>query len=205
MENGKTSPRIVMKNENAKEAPGMGDFANWENKVGRKSAGRVALCGMLITVALMFSYLESFLPVPLPVPGVKLGIANAVTIFCMFTLSVPETVTVSVLRVLLAGLLFQSPVVIVYSLAGAACSIAGMYVLKHLPGFGFVGISVGGAVLHKERRVQVVKQVGHAADVLLFLAVVAPHLGKTIRSVRHPYQRAGGIDGGKGMRCENAA
>ena len=172
MKNGKTSPRIVMKNENAKEAPGMGASANWENKVGRKSAGRVALCGMLITVALMFSYLESFLPVPLPVPGVKLGIANAVTIFCMFTLSVPETVTVSVLRVLLAGLLFQSPVVIVYSLAGAACSIAGMYVLKHLPGFGFVGISVGGAVLHNLGQCAVAAVISGTGNIMWYMSVL---------------------------------
>ena len=172
MKNGKTSPRIVMKNENAKEAPGMGAFANWEKKVGRKSAGRVALCGMLITVALMFSYLESFLPVPLPVPGVKLGIANAVTIFCMFTLSVPETVTVSVLRVLLAGLLFQSPVVIVYSLAGAACSIAGMYVLKHLPGFGFVGISVGGAVLHNLGQCAVAAVISGTGNIMWYMSVL---------------------------------
>ncbi len=143
-----------------------------ENKVGRKSAGRVALCGMLITVALLFSYLESFLPVPLPVPGVKLGIANAVTIFCMFTLSVPETVTVSVLRVLLAGLLFQSPVVIVYSLAGAACSIAGMYVLKHLPGFGFVGISVGGAVLHNLGQCAVAAVISGTGNIMWYMSVL---------------------------------
>ena len=118
------------------------------DKAKRSKTTRIALCGMLIAAAMMFSYLETFLPMPVPVPGVKPGIANAVTIFCMFTLSLPETAAVALLRVLLAGLLFQNPVVITYSLAGAVCSVAGMYAAKRVGIFGFTGISVIGAVLH---------------------------------------------------------
>ena len=112
------------------------------------SAKRVALCGILIAVALMFSYLESFIPINIAVPGVKLGLANTVTIFGIFLLKKSDTVAVALLRVLLGGLLFQNPVVIVYSLAGAALSILAMYIVKGIPKVGVIGVSVTGAVFH---------------------------------------------------------
>ena len=46
----------------------------------RKTKGWVATYGMLIGLAFIFSYLEAIIPIPIPIPGVKLGLANLVTI-----------------------------------------------------------------------------------------------------------------------------
>ena len=46
----------------------------------RISTKKIALCGVLTALAMIFSYIESVIPVPIPVPGIKLGIAN-ITVF----------------------------------------------------------------------------------------------------------------------------
>ena len=51
-----------------------------------KSTGTwVATYGMLIGLAFIFSYVEAIIPIPIPIPGVKLGLANLVTIVGLYT------------------------------------------------------------------------------------------------------------------------
>lgn len=50
-----------------------------------KTAKWVALYGMLISLAFIFSYIEAVIPIPIPVPGVKLGLANLVSIIGLYT------------------------------------------------------------------------------------------------------------------------
>ena len=42
----------------------------------RISTKKIALCGVLTALAMIFSYIESVIPVPIPVPGIKLGVAK---------------------------------------------------------------------------------------------------------------------------------
>ena len=64
------------------------------NRTGRL----VATYGMLISLAFIFSYLEAIIPIPVPIPGVKLGLANLVTIVGLYTVGVKGTVAVSLIR-----------------------------------------------------------------------------------------------------------
>ena len=58
-----------------------------------KSTGTwVATYGMLIGLAFIFSYVEAIIPIPIPIPGVKLGLANLVTIVGLYTVGVKGTV-----------------------------------------------------------------------------------------------------------------
>ena len=107
---------------------------------------KIALCGVLIALAMILSYLESL--VPMAVPGVKLGLANLVTIIALQKLDLKSTVVISVGRIILSNVLFGNMAVLLYSLAGAACSILIMTALKKCRVFGLVGISVAGAVFH---------------------------------------------------------
>ena len=63
------------------------------------NAKRIALCAVLTTVALIFSYVESF--VPMPIPGMKLGLANLIPLLLIPTVGLPAAATVSLLRILL--------------------------------------------------------------------------------------------------------
>lgn len=108
----------------------------------------VAMYGMFLAVALVVSYLESLLPLFVAVPGVKLGIANAVIMLVLYRLGARPALILSVLRVVLAALLFSGLFTMLYSLAGALCSLFGMILLKKTDAFSPVGVSVVGGVLH---------------------------------------------------------
>ena len=92
----------------------------------------VALYGMFISVTIVLSYLESIIPMPIPIPGIKLGLANVVIIWLLYSMGIKAAVIVSVLRVLLSGFLFGNLFSVVFSLVGAALSLSVMILLKKL-------------------------------------------------------------------------
>ena len=109
---------------------------------------RIALRGILIALALILSYAESFFPLSFIAPGVKIGLANIVTIYALERLSVRDALVISLLRILLAAVLFGNPAVMVYSLSGALLSILVMSIFSQMPQLGTLGISISGAVAH---------------------------------------------------------
>ena len=103
---------------------------------------------LLLTVALILSWVESVLPFHIPVPGVKLGFANIVTVFVLYEYSFPAALLFGVLRALLSALFLGRLSGLAFSLCGAILSVAGMALLKRIPLFSSFGVSVCGAVLH---------------------------------------------------------
>lgn len=99
-----------------------------EQKKTHNSAGTIAQLGMFIAVAMVFSYIESFIRIDIAVPGIKLGLANIVTIVVLCKLGLADAVLVSVLRIFLSSLLFGNFTVMIYSLAGAAVSMLFMWI-----------------------------------------------------------------------------
>ena len=51
----------------------------------RGHADKAALYGLLIALAFIFSYVEALIPLPIPVPGIKLGLANLVNVVGLYT------------------------------------------------------------------------------------------------------------------------
>ena len=114
----------------------------------RRAAPRAAVYGMLIGLAFILSYLEAILPLPVPVPGVKLGLANLVTVVGLYTVGTAGTAAVSLLRIVLVGLTFSNTFSMLYSLAGGALSLLLMVIAKKLGRFDQTGVSVIGGVGH---------------------------------------------------------
>lgn len=108
----------------------------------------VALTGVFIALALVLSYLESLIPIFVAVPGVKLGIANIVTMIALYKLGAKSAITIGIGRSILSGILFGNLSVIIYSIAGVTLSISIMIILKKTGIFSVVGVSVAGAVFH---------------------------------------------------------
>ena len=77
---------------------------------------KIALCGVLIALAMILSYLESLVPIHMAVPGVKLGLANLVTIIALQKLDLKSTVVISVGRIILSNVLFGNMAVLLLSL-----------------------------------------------------------------------------------------
>ena len=105
---------------------------------------KTARYGLLIALAFLFSYIESVVMVPLPVPGIKLGLANLVVLAALYRMGNGPAALVSVVRVVLAGLTFNNAVMMLYSLAGCTLSLLVMILLKRTDRFGMAGVSVAG-------------------------------------------------------------
>ncbi|MBQ6389718.1 MAG: Gx transporter family protein [Mogibacterium sp.] len=108
----------------------------------------VARVGLMAALALIFSYIEAIIPYNPGIPGIKLGIANIVTVIALYKYGWKEAVSVSVVRIVVAGLLFNGAFGMLYSLAGAAVSLLGMILLRKTDLFSVTGVSMAAGVLH---------------------------------------------------------
>ena len=93
---------------------------------------KLTTLSLLISVAMVLSYIESLIPAFVAVPGVKVGLSNIATVFALYILGAPGAVAVSVIRVFLSSLLFGNFAMMIYSLAGAFFSIAIMAFLRKI-------------------------------------------------------------------------
>ena len=133
---------------------------------------KIARMGLLVALAMILSYVESLIPAFVAVPGVKVGLANIVVIFALYTLGPVEALTVSLLRVILSSFLFGSILSLLYSLSGALLSLGGMIVMKKLKIFSTLVVSVTGGVLHNVGQILVACLVLETDVLLYYLPVL---------------------------------
>ena len=109
---------------------------------------RIAIAALLAALALIFSYVESLVPAPVPIPGVKLGIANLVILVALYQLDLKYAFAINIIRIVVSGLLFSGVLGIIYSMAGGMLSLIVMWLLKKTGIFSVVGVSTAGGVTH---------------------------------------------------------
>lgn len=113
---------------------------------------KLTLCGMLTALAIVLSLAERMFPLDaiVPVPGVKLGLANVVTLFALTRLSVRDAVAILLCRVALSSLLMGSVTAFLFSLFGGLLALAVMGLLLRAEGkfCSVLGVSVAGAAAH---------------------------------------------------------
>ena len=97
---------------------------------------------------MIFSYIETLVPISFGIPGVKLGLANLIIVIALYKIPLREVYVLSIVRVLLSGVLFGNYFSIAYSLAGGLLSLTVMALLKKTGGFSVIGISIAGGVCH---------------------------------------------------------
>ena len=112
------------------------------------AAKRVALSALFASLALIFSYVEAILPAAPGIPGIKLGIANLVVIIAMYRLDLRYALVINLIRILLAGFMFNGLYGAVYSLCGCLVSYVVMCILYKSGLFSVIGVSMGGGVAH---------------------------------------------------------
>lgn len=131
----------------------------------------IALCGLLTATALVLSLVERMFPVSavIPIPGVKLGLANVVTLFALVRLNRRDALAVLLVRVTLASVFMGSITSFLFALFGGLLAMLVMLLL--LPGrdrwISFIGISAAGAAAHN------IGQIGAAMMVLRSIYVAA--------------------------------
>lgn len=124
---------------------------------------------MLVATAMMLSFVESLIPPIVPIPGVKLGLANIATLFALYKLGISDAVAVCCVRVSLSALLFGSVSSFAYAIAGALLSLAVMIALKHSKIFATFTVSVAGAVAHNIAQIGVAMLIMQTEVVIYYL------------------------------------
>lgn len=111
---------------------------------------RIAEFSIYTALAFIFSYIESLIPLPLPFPGMKLGLANLVIVIVLYRKNFRYALGISMLRNLLNAFTFGSLFGLLYSLAGSILSLVCMALMKKFSGTHFTVISVSavGGILH---------------------------------------------------------
>jgi|LGOV01.1.fsa_nt_gb heptaprenyl diphosphate synthase len=131
---------------------------------------RIVILSLYVALALIFSYIESFIPLPMPIPGAKLGLTNIITLISLLTLGWPLTLLVVISRIFLTGFIFGSLSSIFYSLSGGLLSLLVMTLLllfkKNKPSLLF--ISIFGAVSHNLGQVLMAGLILENVNIILY-------------------------------------
>lgn len=106
---------------------------------------KLTLIGLLFALAIALSYLESLIPMP-GIPGIKLGLSNIVTMFCVFSMGGVASIVLVLLKAGFA-LLTRGVTAATLSAAGGLCAVLIMVLLYKLH-ISKGMVSVAGAVTH---------------------------------------------------------
>lgn len=127
----------------------------------------LTLCAVLTAMALALSYLEGLFPLSaaIPIPGIKLGLANVVTLFALYVLGPGLAMLVLLARCFLGAVFAGNMNALIFSLLGGVAAMAVMAGLSRLRRLSVYGVSVGGAAAHN---------CGQVAAAVLTLGNTAP-------------------------------
>ncbi len=114
----------------------------------KSSAQKIALYGVLIALAMVLSYVELLIPLPVGIPGVKPGLANLVVFLAFYTMTVKEAFLISMVRILLVSITFGNGSAFLYSMAGGIVSFLVMWFCKKRDFLLPEGVSIAGGIAH---------------------------------------------------------
>ena len=108
------------------------------------------MCGILIALALALSFAERWFPLQLliPLPGVKLGLANIVTLVALYRLRTRYAVCILIPRCILGAVFGGGITGLLFSLCGGSLALLAMALAKKSGLFSVYGVSVLGAAAH---------------------------------------------------------
>lgn len=133
---------------------------------------KVAYFGVFTALALIFSYVETLIPIQFGIPGVKLGLANLIIVIALYRMKLSEVYLLSIVRVLLAGFIFGNYFSIIYSLAGGILSLTVMALLRKKGGFSVIGVSIAGGVFHNIGQLIVASVIVETFSVMHYVPVL---------------------------------
>ncbi|MBP0967048.1 MAG: Gx transporter family protein [Oscillospiraceae bacterium] len=134
---------------------------------------RMTELALLSSVALIIFVIELRIPNPFPIPGVKLGLANIVTVYAVFRYRPSETAMIVTVRLLLGAMFSGNPSALLYSAAGAITCLCGMLLLcRILPEKQIWLCSVIGAMLHNIGQITAAVIIMRSFGVVAYLPIL---------------------------------
>ena len=114
------------------------------------SVRRLTRCAVLTALALAISVCEGLVPLSIliPLPGLRLGLANLVTVYALCRLSGREALGILVARCLLGAVVGGNLTALAFSLTGGLLALGIMWVLLRVPGLSLFGVCIAGAAAH---------------------------------------------------------
>jgi len=129
---------------------------------------KIATYGLLIALAFILSYIETLIPIPVPVPGIKLGLANLVVVTALYTMGAKDAFIVSIIRVVMVGLSFN-PSAMIFSMAGSLLSWFLMMIFKKTKLFSITGVSIIGGIAHNIGQIAVSIVIVQNVNIIYYL------------------------------------
>ena len=134
---------------------------------------KMVLLALFATIALTIFVVESMLPPLAPIPGIKLGLANVITLILLLCFNEKDALIVLLVRILLASMFAGQLMTFAYSLAGGLLCFAVMSVINRILGGRYVFItSVFGAMAHNTGQILVAIFMTSSLSILLYLPLL---------------------------------
>jgi len=143
---------------------------------------KLTICAVLLSLALVLSYAERFFPLQLivPLPGIKLGLANIVSLVSLYLLGGKSAFIILALRCILASAFGGGFSALMFSLTGGIFSMIVMMLSRKAPFLSVYGVSILGAAAHNIGQICVAMAVMHSPYIgayLPYLLIVALFTG----------------------------
>ena len=134
---------------------------------------KLALLGLLSAIALTIFMVEAQIPAVVPIPGVKLGLANIVTVFTVFAIGAKEGAAVLFVRIFLGAVFAGNFSTIFYSAAGGALAILATILLKKVLKQNQLWVAgVFGAIAHSVGQMAVAVVMTGTPSIAVYLPVM---------------------------------
>lgn len=137
-------------------------------------ARTLAQSAILLAVALILGFLETWLPPVFPLlPYARIGLGNAAVLLALIRLGAPYGAVILLLKCVIVGLFSGAPVMILYSLGGGILSFLVMWLLLRLGANGVPAISAAGGVMHNIGQVLVAMVITGTAEIAILLVYLS--------------------------------
>lgn len=132
---------------------------------------KIAWMAMLLALAFVLSFLERMLSFEIPVPGVKLGIANLAVLMGLYTMGTKSAFVISLVRILLDGMTFGNAYRMMYSMAGGLLSFAIMCIGKKW-NWSIMSVSMAGGLCHNIGQIIIAIIILKTSELITYLPVL---------------------------------
>lgn len=131
---------------------------------------KIVFLAIMLAISIVLSIVESM--IPLGIPGVKIGLANVITLIILYTYGKKEAFLLVILRVCLVGMLRSTLPTFMMSLSGGLLAFMAMLMLKELKKFSIVSVSILGSIGHSVGQIIMAILILNTEGIIFYLPVI---------------------------------
>lgn len=134
---------------------------------------RLATFSILLAIALILAFFESTLfPSILPLPGIKLGLSNIVTLFTLYAFGGIPCAVILTLRCIISSFFGGGVTALLFSLTGGLLALITMILIKRFDTFSIYGVSISGSAAHSIGQILAAALIFDSASIFMYLPVM---------------------------------